>query len=261
MLNVFLSTNLKPELIDLEKFTFNSGSQFDLSGYTICDEFMKNCQDFSYFSNTKTFFFANESFCNLVNQNKLFINNRSKVLNVDKNQAMNEILQFFDDKTLLIQQKRIQDLVHKIGTFVQTSGSMWIIARTRAMAKSGGMMGLNIIKSQPLIVIAIPTVGVLFFHVCGQLAGNNKVGPTCNIIDNILNVPMGYTELLYDSYIAPIINRTIGLPIILNNIEQAQRDPSLGDTEAIKPLTDSQKGSIMKGIKYFLVKKLEGKCN
>lgn len=138
MSSVFISTNLKSELVDVSEFLFNSGSQFTQSNYTICSELIKNCADLSYFPNTRTFVITNDSFCNLVNQNEFFINNVSKSLNIDKNQAVNEISEFFRDKTLLVQQTGLQKSIYRVGTFVQTAGSASLTARTLVMAKPLG---------------------------------------------------------------------------------------------------------------------------
>lgn len=132
------------------------------------------------------------------------------------------------------------------------------------MAKAAGVTGLQIMKAQPIMLIALPTVGGMFFHGCGALIGNNTVGRTCNTIGNVLNIPMSYTELVYNAYIAPFINKTIGLPTVLNYTKQAVRGPGLNGTEAIKLLQDSKKDSIVKGVikgvKCFVIKRLGGSC-
>jgi hypothetical protein len=257
---VVFSSNLNPEPIDLGKFTFNSGPQFDRSGYTICNEFIKSCQDLSYLPNTKTFVLTNDAFCQLVEQNQLFIDNVSNALSIDKNQAISEIAQFFKDKTLLVQQKGLQGHLYNVGTFAQTAGSATMVSRTIVMAKAAGVTGLKIIQVQPFMLVVLPTVGAMFFHGCGSLAGNNTVGRTCNTIGNILNLPMSYCESVYNLYLAPVVNRTIGIPTVLNYTKQAMRGPGLDSAEAIKLLYDGQKKSILKTIKCFLIKKLGGKC-
>lgn len=174
--------NFNPEPIDLRKFAFNSGSQFDTSSYTICNEFVKSCQDLSYLPNTKTFILTNDSFCQLVEQNHVFIDNVSNALSIDKNQAIDEIAKFFEDKTLLVHQKGLQRHLDRVGTFAQTAGSASMVSRTIVMAKAAGVTGLNIIQAQPLMLVALPRVEVMFFHGCGSLAGNNTVSRTCNTI-------------------------------------------------------------------------------
>lgn len=259
MSNVIVTTKLAPELFDLNQFKFNSGSEFDLSGYTICNELVQNCQDISYFPNTKSFVLTNDSFCKLV-ENEMFLDNISKGLNISKGEAVNQIANFFSDKMLLVQQTGVQKYLYKVGTFAQTAGSASMTARTLVMAKAAGVTGLNIIKAQPLLVIALPTVGAMFFHGCGQIIGNNTVGRSFNTIGNILNLPMTFTEITYNAYLAPLVNRTLGIPTILNYTKQAQRGPGLDASEALGLLKSSEKGSIIKSLKCFVIKQLGGKC-
>lgn len=83
---------------------------------------MKSCQDLSYLPNIKTFTLINDSFCQLVKQDHVFIDNVSNALSINKNQAINEIAKFFENKTLLVQQKGLQRNLYRVGTFVQTAG-------------------------------------------------------------------------------------------------------------------------------------------
>lgn len=122
------------------------------------------------------------------------------------------------------------------------------------------MTGWHLIKAQPFLIIALPTVGSMFFHGCGQLIVNNTVGRGFNIVGNVLNLPMIFTELTYNTYLAPAINRTLRIPTILNYTKQAQRRPGFNASEALKLITDIEKDSIVKSIKCFLIKKLGGEC-
>jgi hypothetical protein len=45
-------------------------------------------------------------------------------ININKNELMSEISKFFDDRTLSIQQRAVQDYLYEIGTFAQTAGSI-----------------------------------------------------------------------------------------------------------------------------------------
>jgi hypothetical protein len=210
------SGELSPEPINLDTFLCTSISPFDPAGYTICTELLKTCPDISFISNTKTFILTNNSFCQLVEQNQLFIENVRNVLNLDEGQAIHQIAQFFKNKTFLVQQTELQGYLYKVRTFAQTSGSATMVSRTVAIAKAAGVGVISVLRAQPLMLIAIPTVGAMFFHGCGSIAGNNTVGRTFNTIGNILNLPMFYCESVYNSYLAPVINKTIGIPTVLN---------------------------------------------
>ena len=113
-------------------------------------------------------------------------------------------------------------------------------ARTLTMAKAAGVSGLTLIKAQPLLVIVLPTVGAIFFHGCGAIAGNNRRGCNTIGIGNVLNIPMRFTELTYNTYLGPFVNKTLGIPTILNYTQQAQRGPGLDASEALKLAKDKR---------------------
>jgi hypothetical protein len=100
----------------------------------------------------------------------------------------------------------------------------------------------------------------MVFYECGSIIGNNTIDRTCNSIGGVFNLPMFYTELIYNSYIVTVVNRIIGIPTVLNCTKQIMRRHDLDSEEAIKLFYDSQKNSIIKSIKFFLVKKLGGRC-
>lgn len=248
---------LSGEILDLNNFGF--GFPFDYSDYTICNELVKSCGDLSYLPNTKTFVFTNASFCHLV-ENDMFVNNVSKALGISQGEAGHQIADFFSDKMLLVQQKGVQGYVSKIGTFAQTAGSASMVARTVTMAKVAGVSGLKVVKAQPLLVVALPTVGAMFFYGCGTIVGNNTIGRTCNTIGNVLNLPMRFSEMTYNSYIGPFLHKTIGLPTILNYTQQVKRGPGLDASEALKILQATNNTSILGNIKCFVLERLGGKC-
>jgi len=74
-----------------------------------------------------------------------------------------------------------------------------MVAQTVSLSKLAGVYGSKIIQAQPLLIVAIPTVGAIFFHGCDAIAGQNLVGHTCNSIGNALNYPMRLCEMIYNS--------------------------------------------------------------
>ena len=152
----------------------------------------------------------------------------------------------------------MQGNLYKVGTFAQTAGSATMVSRTVMMARAAGVTRFKMIKAQHFMLLVLSTVGAMFFCGVGCVIGNNSVGRTCNTIGNVLNLPMSYIEMLYNSYVAPLVNRTIGVPTILNYTKQMMRGPGLDSEEAVKLLYDSQKNSIIKNIKCFVIKRLGG---
>lgn len=121
------------------------------------------------------------------------------------------------------------------------------------MAKAAGISGFKIIQTQPLMCIAIPIADAIFFHGYAILIGNNYIGQTCQSIANVLNIPILYTEMVYNSYLALVINRIIDIFTVLNYTQQVARGPGLDAQEAIKLLWDSDKSSVLGFVKDRIV--------
>ena len=232
---IVLENPLKSESIDLKKFLYDSATQFDTSSFTICNELKSSCQDLTYFHNSQTFVLTDDSYSKLIEETR-FYDNVSKALNIDKDQAIDEIHKFLSNKTLLVQQTGVEGYFYKVGTLMQTAGPVTMLTRALILAKCAGVTGLRVLKAQPLLVVVLPTTGAIFFLGCGMMAGNTILGRTCNTVGTFLNLPMLYTELLYNSYISPVINRTLGVPTVLNFTKQVARRPDLDAPEALRML-------------------------
>lgn len=218
--------------------------------------------DLSYIPETKTFLLTDDSSCKLIQNQNVFVAGVGDQLGVDTTKAVGAIGDFFKDKTVLVQQTGLEGYVYKMGTFVQTAGSASLVGKTIILAQAAGVTGLQIIQAQPFLVVALPTVGAMFFHGCGSIAGNNLVGRTCNTIGNTLNIPMAFTESLLNKYAGPVIKKVVGISTCFNYSKQMRRGPGLDSQEALAFLhldPDGRK-SILKTIKCFFIKKLGGKC-
>jgi len=256
---IVVSSKLDP--IELQQFQFHPDSHFSSTGYTICHELTKRCHDVGYLPFSKTFVMTDNSFCQLLEDTEEFISDVALSLDVSNNQAVSAVSNFLKDRSILVSQSGVPGYVYKIGTYAQTAGSATMVARTVSFAKLAGVSGLKIIQTQPLLLITLPTVGAMFFHGCGSLAGNNTVGRTCNTIGNTLNVPMSYAESIYNTYASPVIHRIFGIQTLLNYTKQARRGPGLDAQEATKLLGGVKKESILKHMKCWVIKKLGGKCD
>lgn len=244
--------------IDLNSFEFVS--EFTATDYIICNRLTHYCPDLSYVNKTKTLVVSDHSFCRLVEHTDQFLGDIAGLINKNSSQASTEVSRFFRNRNILIQQTGIQAHVYKVGTYFQTGGCATMVARTLSFTKMAGVSGLKIIESQPLLIIALPTVGAMFFHGCGSIIGNNTVGRTFNTIGNTLNLPMFFVESVYNTYASPVINRIFGIPTLLNYTKQALRGPGLDPSEATKFLSNIEKKSIMEHVKCYLITKLGGKC-
>ena len=147
--------------------------------------------------------------------------------------------------------------MHKLGTQFQTLDSTAMVVRTVTMAKAGGVTGVSLIQVQPLLVVALPTVGAIFFYGTGAVLGNNFGGRLCNSIGYTLSLPMRGIEAVYNVYAAPFINTTLGLPTILNVTSQLQQGPGLNMTQALKFIDQQNKTSLIIRGKNFLINLLK----
>ena len=200
-------------------------------------------------------------FCQLVEETEEFISDIASSLKARDEQAISAVSNFFKDRSILVFQSGVPGYFYKIGTYLQTAGSVTMVARTVLFAKLAGVSGLKILRTQPLLLITLPTVGAMFFHGCGSLAENTTIGRTFNTIGNTLNLPMSYAELIYNTYASPAIAHIFRIPTLLNYTKQASRGPGLDTQEATKLLGDVKKDSIIKHIKCWVIKKLGSKCN
>lgn len=55
------------------------------------------------------------------------------------------------------------------------AGSAGLVAHTLTLAKVAGASGLQILKVQPYLGVAILTTGTIFVYGCGVIVGNNTI--------------------------------------------------------------------------------------
>ena len=101
-----------------------------------------------------------ESFKKLPTDTDSFINLVSDNLDLSWEQTVTHISNFFDDRTLLIQSIGIGDITYQVGI---TSLPGTFVGRTLVIAKAVDIIEFQIIQAQLILIIALPTVGGLFF--------------------------------------------------------------------------------------------------
>jgi hypothetical protein len=252
---VALSLEEKLPVTDVANMYWDPASRFTPRNITICNELTKRCEDLSYLPETRTFVLSDKSFCKLAEKSNEFLEDVSIALDVNKNQAINAVADFFPDRSMLVQQKGIEGAIYRFGSWTQAGGSGVLVYRTISMAKLAGAHGVTLIQAQPFLIVALPNVDGMFFHSCGALIGNNTIGRTCNTIGNVLNLPMTFSESIYNVYVAPIFAKLTGISTVLNYTKQMQRGPGLDGEEAVKFLIDKDKGFI-RASKDWLIERL-----
>eukprot|EP00957_Ditylum_brightwellii_P135082 10299202-Ditylum_brightwellii.AAC.1 len=113
--------------------------------------------------------------------------------------AMEQAQNFFRDKNVIVQAGGAQGTIYKVGSYLQSVGS--------AGLKLAGVSGLEILKAQPYLAVAIPTTGAMFFYGCGAIAGNTKIAKALVTTGDALALPMKGVEIMWNSDGNPIIQK------------------------------------------------------
>lgn len=237
-----------PILIEASKFEL--GDEFS---YQFCDQISQLCGSFQVIPETQTLVLDYNGFCNLVSKSDVILSTISSDLGVTKVSAMEQAQKFFQDKNIVVQAGGVQGGVYKIGSYLQSAGSAGLVSQTLALAKLAGVSGLQILKAQPALAVAIPTTGAIFFYGCGAIAGNNTIGKALVTTGDILALPMKGIEIMWNSYGNPVIQKVFGIPLILNMTQTFKAGPgyTLKEIHNYIPLN---KTSLVKSIKNKVIK-------
>ena len=138
---------------------------------------------------------------------------------------------------------------------MQSAGSAGLVANTIALAQLAGVTGLQILKAQPLLVVAIPTTGAMFFYGCGAIVGNNTVGKALITTGDILALPMKGVEIMWNSYGNMAVQKVFGMPVILNMTQTFKTGPGYTLKE-ISKYASINKESVFKVIKRKIKEKI-----
>jgi len=220
--------------------------------YHFCDQISQLCGTFRVIPETKTLVLEYDGFCNLVSKSDLIVNTLSSDLGITKESAMEQAQNFFSDKNVIVQAGGVQGTLYKVGSYLQSAGSAGLVANTLALAKVAGVSGLQILKAQPFLAVAIPTTGAMFFYGCGAIVGNNTVGKALITTGDALALPMKSVEIMWNSYGNPIIQKVFGIPIILN-MTQTFKTGSGYTVEEFARYISLNKKSLVKAIKDKII--------
>jgi hypothetical protein len=234
--------SLLPILV--EPFELELGDEFT---YQFCDQISQLCGSFRVMPETKTLVLDYDGFCKFVSKSDIIVSTLSSDLEITKESAMEQAKNFFRDKNVIVQAGGAQGTLYKVGSYFQSAGSAGLVANTLALAKLAGVSGLQILKAQPYLAVAIPTTGALFFYGCGAIAGNTKIGKALITTGDTLALPMKGVEITWNFYFNPIVQKVFGIPLILNmtqtfktgpgyTVEEVARYISLTNTSFVKAI-------------------------
>ena len=220
--------------------------------YKFCDQVSQLCGSFRVMPDTKTLVLDYDGFCKLVSQSDIIISNLSSDLVLTKESAMQKAQNFFSDKNVIVQAEGVQGTLYKVGSYLQSAGSAGLVANTLALAKVAGVSGLQILKAQPYLAVAIPTTGAMFFYGCGAIVGNTTVGKVLITTGDALALPMKGVEIIWNSYGNPIIQKVFGIPVILNMTQTFKTGPGYTVEEVARYISLNKK-SLFKAMKDKII--------
>ena len=194
-------------------FHINAGDQF---GFSLCDQISQVCKTFYIFPETSTLVLDYNGYCNLVSKSDMILTTISSELEITKASAMEQAVQFFKEKNVIVQAEGVQGALYKLGTYLQSAGSAGLVTHTVGLARLAGVNGLPVLKAQPALALAIPTCGAMFFYGLGTIAGNGTISRGLITTGDLLAMPMRGVELLWNSYGNPVVYRLFGFPLIMN---------------------------------------------
>jgi hypothetical protein len=235
--------------IIVEPFKLPLGDEFT---YQFCNQISHLCGTFRVMPDTKTLVLDYDGFCKLVSKSDLIISTLSSDLEITKESAMQKAQNFFSDKNVIVQAEGVQGTLYKVGSYLQSAGSAGFVANTLALAKVAGASGLQILKAQPYLAVAIPTTGAMFFYGCGAIVGNNTVGKALTTAGDALALPMKGVEIMWNSYGNPIIQKVFGIPVILNMTQTFKTGPGYTVEEVARYISLNKK-SFFKAIKDKII--------
>ena len=246
------SSLLTGPLVVVEIVELALGDEFT---YRFCDQISKVCGVFRSIPETQTIVLDYDGFCRLVSQSNVIMQTLSYDLEITKQSAIEQAQLFFSDKNVIVQAEGIQGVVYKVGSYVQSAGSAGLVANTIALAQLAGVTGLQILKAQPLLVVAIPTTGAMFFYGCGTIVGNNTVGKALITTGDILALPMKGVEIMWNSYGNMAVQKVFGIPVILNMTQTFKTGPGYTLKE-ISEYASISKESVFQVIKRKIKEKI-----
>ena len=250
--SILQSSVLTGPLVVVETAELVLGDEFT---YRFCDQISKVCGVFHSIPETQIIVLDYDGFCRLVSQSDVIMQTLSYDLEITKQSAIEQAQLFFSDKNVIVQAEGIQGVVYKVGSYVQSAGSAGLVANTIALAQLAGVTGLQILKAQPLLVVAIPTTGAMFFYGCGVIVGNNTVGKALITTGDILALPMKGVEIMWNSYGNMAVQKVFGMPVILNMTQTFKTGPGYTLKE-ISEYASISKESVFQVIKRKIKEKI-----
>lgn len=230
---------------------FKFGDEFSIQ---FCDKISQLCGSFQMIPESKTLVLDYNGFCNLVYNSDVILSGIASDLGVTKTAAMEHAQKFFQKKNVVVQASEIQGAVYQIGSYFQSAGSAGLVTQTLGLARLAGVSGAQILQAQPMLAVAIPTTGAMFFYGCGAIIGStNPIGKVFITTGDVLALPMKGVEIMWNSYGNSLTQKVFGIPVIINMTQPFKTGPGYTVKE-IRQYIPVKNTSLVKYIKDKVIK-------
>lgn len=240
--------------LDTGKFSIPSES-FDVA---FCSKISDVCGAVNFIPESSKLVMEYPSFCNLVKNSDFIVTSVADSMGIEQSVAVQQAHEFFSANNLVVSPVGFQGKIYKMGSAIQSYLPAGYVGTFIMNARLIGAEGVGILSNNAGMYLALPTVGSLFFYGCGVIAGNNVIGQSCNTAGYILSRPMAITEHLWNNGPAVWINKTIGIPIVLNQTKALVQGSGYSYNEVKNFIGINHKSLLEKG-KNWVIRRLGGK--
>lgn len=207
--------------INIAGFSMDNFKTFNPEEYTILCRLGETCDGLHYFPSTsKIILDSNGQSLLYDNLGTKFIPSVAQDLGVSQQAAIKTSMDFFSDKTVVVQPIGLQGSFYNMMRYAQNSVPMVYTCKAVSVLKTNGITGIQVIVKAPLTFVGATYIGAVFFGYCGSIAGNNTVGRICNITSFGLSRPMRGVEITLNGLILRPISNLVGLTLILNGTQE-----------------------------------------
>jgi len=225
------------QCINISDYIDKIGISDSTQSSIFCDIIKEQCMGSVYIDGSNTMLLTNSSFEGILDSVNTNLNNLKYVDPILHENLVNDTLSFFSNRKVVILQEGVQGAIYKAGRIAQSYGSTILTVESVMMSRLLGVTGSKVLAGQPLLWVALPTVGGIFFHGMSMIIGNNVAGRSCQTVGNVLLIPMRGSEILINNLLLLPLGKISGIPMILNMTDAINMGPGLSVSDA-KKLSD-----------------------
>lgn len=209
---------------------------FNPEGYTIMCETSKYCNVLNFFPNTNTIILEGNTQSHLLFSDfpHQFIPDLAKELDVSPQSAFEKSVEFFEDKSVVVQPTGIQGRVFNIMRGIQNYTPVTYSLKAISAARTTGISGLQLITAAPLTFVGTTYLASIACSYFGAVNANNTLGTIFDASSYILTRPMRGVEITLNNLILQPLSNVTGFPLILNGTNEVLKGKGINITDYAK---------------------------